>query len=293
MSTTCRTARSRTSRRALDASRFRFEQLDCRDRRAAARVVRRLRRDRAPRRGEDPALRRRAEDARGQRRRRQRGLRRRAGARTPTLVIASTSDVYGNAQPPFARGRQPDARPADDAPLGVRRLEALRRARRARPRGGARPARHDPAPLRLLRPAQPPELVGRPAGGVHRDPARRRAHRHPRRRPPDAHVHVRDDTVDGFVRALDTPEARGEILNIGGREPTTILELAELVQEALGHDRPAAGALRAVRGTSAGATRTFAAGSRTPPRPHGCSASGQGPPRGRASRRPSRGIATS
>ena len=79
------------------------------------------------------------------------------------------------ATPPFAEDDDAGARPADEPALGVRRLEAVRRARLPRPRGGARPARHDPALLRLLRPAQPPELVGRPAGGVLRDAARRRA----------------------------------------------------------------------------------------------------------------------
>ena len=48
----------------------------------------------------------------------------------------------------------------------------------------------DPAPLRLLRPAQPSDVVGRPAGGVPRDAARRRHDRHPRRRPADADVHL-------------------------------------------------------------------------------------------------------
>lgn len=41
------------------------------------------------------------------------------------------------------------------------------------------------------------------------------------------------DTVDGVVRAMDTPEAEGEILNIGGDEPTTIVRLAAEVQGAL------------------------------------------------------------
>jgi UDP-glucose 4-epimerase len=49
------------------------------------------------------------------------------------------------------------------------------------------------------------------------------------------------DTVDGFVRALDTPEAYGEILNIGGDEPITMTNLATAVQETLG----IAGPLRA------------------------------------------------
>ncbi len=47
-----------------------------------------------------------------------------------------------------------------------------------------------------------------------------------------------EDTVDGIVRALRTPEARGEIVNIGGARPTTILELAALVQEAVGIPQP-------------------------------------------------------
>lgn len=46
------------------------------------------------------------------------------------------------------------------------------------------------------------------------------------------------DTVDGFVRALRTPEARGEIINVGGTTPTTILELAEQVQRSLGIPLP-------------------------------------------------------
>jgi UDP-glucose 4-epimerase len=47
-----------------------------------------------------------------------------------------------------------------------------------------------------------------------------------------------DDTVDGFVRVLETPAARGEVINIGGSKPTTILELAGLVQEAMGVPQP-------------------------------------------------------
>ena len=41
------------------------------------------------------------------------------------------------------------------------------------------------------------------------------------------------DTVDGFVRALRTPEARGEVINVGGSQPTQILDLAKLVQKTL------------------------------------------------------------
>lgn len=41
------------------------------------------------------------------------------------------------------------------------------------------------------------------------------------------------DTVDGIYRAMITPAARGEIINLGGTTPCTILELAEAVHAAL------------------------------------------------------------
>jgi UDP-glucose 4-epimerase len=41
------------------------------------------------------------------------------------------------------------------------------------------------------------------------------------------------DTVDGVVRAIATPAAAGEIINIGGDEPVSIIKLAEAVQAAL------------------------------------------------------------
>lgn len=47
-----------------------------------------------------------------------------------------------------------------------------------------------------------------------------------------------DDTVDGFVRALHAPEARGEVINVGGDTPSTILELAHQVHIALGITPP-------------------------------------------------------
>lgn len=41
------------------------------------------------------------------------------------------------------------------------------------------------------------------------------------------------DTVDGFVRALARPETAGEIINIGGDEPVSIFKLAQKTQAAL------------------------------------------------------------
>ena len=46
-------------------------------------------------------------------------------------------------------------------------------------------------------------------------------------------THVRD-TADGIVRALERPESRGEVINLGGTETITILELARLLQVELG-----------------------------------------------------------
>ena len=42
------------------------------------------------------------------------------------------------------------------------------------------------------------------------------------------------DTADGIVRALESQESRGEVVNVGGTETVTIQRLAELVQEKLG-----------------------------------------------------------
>jgi UDP-glucose 4-epimerase len=46
------------------------------------------------------------------------------------------------------------------------------------------------------------------------------------------------DTVDGFVRALERPEARGEVINVGGVETVTIRELAQKIQDAMGMKGP-------------------------------------------------------
>jgi UDP-glucose 4-epimerase len=46
------------------------------------------------------------------------------------------------------------------------------------------------------------------------------------------------DTVEGFVSALKTPEARGEVINIGGVECVSILEMARRVQDQLEIPQP-------------------------------------------------------
>jgi UDP-glucose 4-epimerase len=42
-----------------------------------------------------------------------------------------------------------------------------------------------------------------------------------------------DDTVEGFMRALETPESRGEVVNIGSTDTLTIRALAEQIQDRL------------------------------------------------------------
>jgi UDP-glucose 4-epimerase len=43
-----------------------------------------------------------------------------------------------------------------------------------------------------------------------------------------------EDTVDGIFRALVTPEARSEVINVGGTETVSMIELAERIQTQLG-----------------------------------------------------------
>ncbi len=175
----------------LGHPRFRFEEFDCRDAERDAGLDGALRRDRASRGAEDPALRRGAQDARGQRRRLARGARARAARTGAHVVLASTSDVYGKATPPFAEDD-----PIVLGPPTCRRWSyaaskyydehlALRMAEERRPEG------HDPALLQRLRPAQPPVVVGRAAVGVLRGPARRAPDGPARRRAPDPLVHLR------------------------------------------------------------------------------------------------------
>jgi UDP-glucose 4-epimerase len=47
-----------------------------------------------------------------------------------------------------------------------------------------------------------------------------------------------EDTVDAFVRALRCEQARGEVINVGASSPVSILELAGLIQETLGIPQP-------------------------------------------------------
>ncbi len=189
-STTCRTARWRTSARC---STTRGSASRCWTARAAASCARRS--TAATR---SPTWRRRRSRASAGPSRRSRSTSP-ASTRPPRwrcrsdadLIVTSTSDVYGNATPPFAEDDRVVLGPSTTQALGVRGLEALRRALRARHGRGEGPAGHDPAPVQRLRAEEPPQLVGRPGRDVRRGAARRPADGDPRRRSADAHVHVR------------------------------------------------------------------------------------------------------
>jgi UDP-glucose 4-epimerase len=47
-----------------------------------------------------------------------------------------------------------------------------------------------------------------------------------------------EDTVEAFVLALRAEKARGEVINVGASSPVSILELAELIQATLGVPQP-------------------------------------------------------
>jgi UDP-glucose 4-epimerase len=150
------------------------------------------------------------------------------------LIIASSSDVYGNARPPFAENDQLVLGPSTSRrwAYAVSKLydEHLCLAL-AEERG---------LKVTILRlfgsygPRNHPSWWGGPQsafietlldGGnmeIHGDGQQVRTF-----------TYV-TDTVDGLVSALRTPEARNEVVNIGGNRSTTILELATLVQAAMG-----------------------------------------------------------
>jgi UDP-glucose 4-epimerase len=154
------------------------------------------------------------------------------------LVIASTSDVYGNATPPFAED--------DDIVLGppTTRRWAYAVSKLYDEHVVLALAEERDLKVSILRffgsygPRNHPSWWGGPQAAfierllegelmeIHGDGQQIRTF-----------TYV-SDTVDGIVRALRAPEARGEVINIGGNQPTTILELAELVQSTLGLPQP-------------------------------------------------------
>jgi UDP-glucose 4-epimerase len=154
------------------------------------------------------------------------------------LIITSTSDVYGNAEPPFAE----DGTLVLGPPTSKRWSYAVSKMydeHLALALGEERGLKV--TVLRLFNAYGPRNhlswwggplvtfiealLDGRPVE-IHGDGRQTRTF-----------TYV-TDTVDGFVRALERPEARGEVVNVGGTETLSILELAQTVQEHLGIPLP-------------------------------------------------------
>lgn len=148
-------------------------------------------------------------------------------------VIASTSDVYGNAVPPFSEDANLTLGPPTTRrwAYAVSKLYdehvalALREERRLRVTilrlfGSYGPHNH-PSWWGGPQSAFIENLLDGKLMEIHGDGRQVRTF-----------TYIAD-TVEGFVKALDTPEAEGEIINIGGDEPTTIVRLAQEVQNAL------------------------------------------------------------
>ena len=274
-STTSHAARCVNLERASTTPGFRFEVLDCtrrRELRAAfdgCDAIVHLAAQKIPRYG--GALKTLEANVAGVERR----LRTSRSSLDADLVIASTSDVYGNAH---AAVRARTTRSSSARPPRRRWAYAVSKLydehvalALAEERGLQR---HDPAPLRLLRPAQPPELVGRPAGGLHRDAARRRdrwrstatASRCARSR-----TSTTRSTASSARCARPRPAARSS--TSAATEPTTILELAELGPGDARHRRSRCGRASSRTRRCRATTRTSGTGSRTRPRRASSSAS--------------------
>ena len=154
------------------------------------------------------------------------------------LIVASTSDVYGNATPPFAED--------DNLVLGppTTRRWAYAVSKLFDEHVCLALAEERGLKVTILRffgsygPRNHPSWWGGPQAAfaeilldgdvmeIHGDGTQIRTF-----------TYI-DDTVEGIYRACITPEARGEVINIGGEHPTTIIDLAASVQKALGIPLP-------------------------------------------------------
>lgn len=154
------------------------------------------------------------------------------------LVVASTSDVYGNATPPFAED--------DNLVLGppTTRRWAYAVSKLFDEHLCLALAEERGLKVTILRffgsygPRNHPSWWGGPQSAfaeilldgelmeIHGDGTQIRTF-----------TYI-DDTIEGIYRSLVTPEARREVINIGGEHPTRIIDLAEAVQRALGIPMP-------------------------------------------------------
>jgi UDP-glucose 4-epimerase len=157
------------------------------------------------------------------------------------IVLASTSDVYGNATPPF--------REDDSIVLGP---PTTRRWAYAASKYFDEHLAITLAAERGLRPTilrffnaygvrNHPTWWGGPLSVFIEDLLDGRAvDIHGDGRQVRCYTYV-SDTVDGIVRALARPQTAGEVINVGNDQPISVLALARRIQDALGIE----GALRA------------------------------------------------
>lgn len=157
------------------------------------------------------------------------------------VVLASTSDVYGQAEPPFAED--------DPIVLGppTTRRWSYAASKYYDEHLALRMAEEEGLRVTVLRffnaygPRNHASWWGGPLSVFFEDLLDGRPMElHGDGRQTRSFTYV-SDTVDGVVRALERPETSGEVINIGNDEPIAIVDLARRVQDAMG----IAGPLRA------------------------------------------------
>jgi UDP-glucose 4-epimerase len=150
------------------------------------------------------------------------------------LVLASTSDVYGNATPPFSEDD-----PIVLGPPGSRRW-SYAASKYFDEHLALRMVEERGLNCTILRffnaygPRNHPTWWGGPLSVFFEDLLEGRLMElHGDGHQVRSFTYV-DDTVDGVVRTLERPETSGEVINIGGDEPIEIVDLAARVQTAMG-----------------------------------------------------------
>jgi UDP-glucose 4-epimerase len=154
------------------------------------------------------------------------------------VVLASTSDVYGNAVPPFAED--------DPIVLGppTSRRWSYAASKYFDEHLALRLVEERGLKCSILRffnaygPRNHPSWWGGPLSVFFEDLLDgKMMELHGDGRQVRSFTYV-SDTVDGIVRTLERPETSGEVINIGNDEPISIIKLAEQVQDAMGITGP-------------------------------------------------------
>jgi nucleoside-diphosphate-sugar epimerase len=154
------------------------------------------------------------------------------------VVLASTSDVYGQATPPFAED--------DPIVLGppTSRRWSYATSKLYDEHLALRMAEEEDLKVTILRffnaygPRNHPSWWGGPLSVFFEDLLDGKLMElHGDGRQTRSFTYV-SDTVDGVVRALARPETSGEVINIGNDQPIEIIELAQKVQESMGIHGP-------------------------------------------------------